>query len=279
MYSINCITLSVAKGRIINMDFIRLVKTEFYKILKSDFYHRFFVIYLIVSIATLSQVRGTKSGFFLTGYEWFCVRQLMGGWVWMPVPFFVAEYMATEFTNNAFVSALMCGYTRKEIFRVKGIICMFGILGLRLTNTIVGTLITTLLNGFGAELNRMTVIYMVKRFTYYLMDGVVTLGVIIFIIAVIIRSKVGTIVLSMISVQLSGSLTAYMGYSFNSIGNTSSKELIYSIIQCTPLYQLDSLLVPEYFRPHQFWQYLLSCSVCLIGTYLITIYKVIVYCL
>lgn len=250
----------------------RLIKSELYKFIKTDFYHRFFVVYLFVSIATLSQVRGTKSGFLLTGYEWFCVRQLMGGWVWIPIPFFVAEYMAAEFSNQGFVSALMCGFTRKEIFCAKGIVYMFAVLELRLTNTIVGTFTTTILNGFGAELNWLTISYMAKRFTYYLMDGVVTLGVITFIVAVIVQSRIGTIVLSVISVQLTGSLTAYLGYSFNSIEHTALKELIYNMIQCTPLYQVDSLLVPEHFRPHPFWQFLLSCSVCLIATYVFTIH-------
>ena len=143
---------------------IRQIKAECYKLIKSEFYHRLFVIYIFVSIAVLSMERGTKMGFYLTGYEWFCVRQLMGSLGWMVFSFFVAEYIAAEFENHAFESALMCGYTRKEIFRAKFIVCMLAFLVLALANAITGTLVTTILNGFGARLNGITIRLESKKF-------------------------------------------------------------------------------------------------------------------
>jgi len=229
------------------------------------------VIYLLVSIAALSQERGTKMGFYLTGYEWFCVRQLMGGWAGIPIPFFVAEYMASEFTNHGFESALMCGFTRKEILRAKFIVCMIGLFGLGLTNTIAGMFVTTLLNGFGAALNGMTIAYMANRFIYYILIFVVCKGGVSFVFAVITKSIIGTIVLKLVIFQLIASTTGRIWYILKDMKNPVWREIVHGIVQFTPLYQIDSLLVPEHFRSHQFWQYLLSCSVCLIGTYLITI--------
>ncbi len=214
----------------------RLIQSECYKLIKSDYYRRFIVIYLFVAIAALSQDRETKMGFLLTGYEWFCVRQMMIGWAGIPLPFFVAEYMAAEFTNHGFESALMCGFTRKELFRAKIMVCLMGLLVLTLINTIAGTIITTVLNGFGATLNGMTIVFMVKRFTYYILAFIITNGVMSFIFAVMTKSKIA-----------------------------------HRVFEFTPLYQLDSLLIPEHFRPHQFWQFLLSCSVCLLVVYLLTI--------
>ena len=249
----------------------RLIKSECYKLINTDFYHRYFVIYLLVSIAALSQERGTKMGFYLTGYEWFCVRQLMGGWAGIPIPFFVAEYIAAEFENHAFESALMCGYTRKEIFRAKFIVCMLAFFVLALANTITGTLVTTILNGFGARLNGMTIRYMAKRFVYYVLSFIVTDGILSIIFAVMTKSKSATIVLELVIYQLIASTTGRIWYILKDMKNPVWKEVVHGIFEITPLYQIDSLLVPEHFRPHQFWQYLLSCGVCLIGTYLITI--------
>ena len=250
---------------------IRQIKAECYKLIKSEFYHRLFVIYIFVSIAVLSMERGTKMGFYLTGYEWFCVRQLMGSLGWMVFSFFVAEYMSSEFTNHGFESALMCGYTRKEIFRVKFIVCMLAFLVLALANAIGGTLVTTILNGFGAQMNGMTIRYMAKRFVYYVLSFIVTDGILSIIFAVMTKSKSATIVLELVIYQLIASTTGRIWYILKDMKNPVWKEAVHGIFEITPLYQIDSLLTPEHFRPHQFWQYLLSCSVCLIGTYLIMI--------
>ncbi len=250
---------------------IRQIKAECYKLIKSEFYHRLFVIYIFVSIAVLSMERGTKMGFYLTGYEWFCVRQLMGSLGWMVFSFFVAEYIAAEFTNHGFESALMCGYTRKEIFRAKFIVCMLAFLVLALANAITGTLVTTILNGFGARLNGMTIRYMAKRFVYYVLSFIVTDGILSIIFAVMTKSKSATIVLELVIYQLIASTTGRIWYILKDMKNPVWREIVHGIFELKPLYQIDSLLTPEHFRPHQFWQYLLSCSVCLIGTYLIMI--------
>ncbi len=251
---------------------IRQIKAECYKLIKSEFYHRLFVIYIFVSIAVLSMERGTKMGFYLTGYEWFCVRQLMGSLGWMVFSFFVAEYIAAEFENHAFESALMCGYTRKEIFRAKFIVCMLAFLVLALANAITGTLVTTILNGFGARLNGITIRYMAKRFVYYVLSFIVTDGILSIIFAVMTKSKSATIVLELVICQLIASTTGRIWYILKDIKNPIWKEIVHKMFEFTPLYQIDSLLVPEHFRPHQFWQYLLSCSVWLVVTYLITLY-------
>ena len=250
----------------------KLIKNECYKLIKSEFYHRLFVIYIFVSIAVLSMERGTKMGFYLTGYEWFCVRQLMGGWAWTLLPFFAAEYMAAEFSNHAFESALMCGFTRKEIFRAKGIVCIAGLFVLELTNTIVGMSVTITLNGFGAALNEMTIAYMAKRFVYYVLATAVSPGIISFICAILTKSRVATIVLEQISLFLIAPTIGRIWYILKDMKNPVWREIVHGIVQLTPLYQIDSLLTPEHFRPHQFWQYLLSCSVCLIATYVFTIH-------
>ena len=241
------------------------------KLIKSEFYRRLILVCFLVSIASLCQDRGTKIGFSLTGFEWFCVRQLMGGWAGIPLPFFVAEYMAAEFTNHSFASALTCGFTRKEIFRAKGVVCIMGLFGLELTNTIAGTMVTTLLNGFGTAVNGMTIAYMTKRFFYYIFLFTVYPGAISYIFAVITKSKVQTIILKLVVMQLIGSTTGRIWYILKDIEDPIFREIVHCIFEMTPLYQIDSLLIPEQYRTHQFWQYLLSCSVCLIGIYFITI--------
>ena len=250
----------------------KLIKNECYKLIKSEFYHRLFVIYIFVSIAVLSMERGTKMGFYLTGYEWFCVRQLMGSLGWMVFSFFVAEYIAAEFENHAFESALMCGYTRKEIFRAKFIVCMLAFLVLALANAITGTLVTTILNGFGARLNGITIRYMAKRFVYYVLSFIVTDGILSIIFAVMTKSKSATIVLELVICQLIASTTGRIWYILKDMKNPVWREIVHGIFEITPLYQVDSLLVPEHFRPHPFWQFLLSCSVCLIATYVFAIH-------
>ena len=251
---------------------IRQIKPECYKLIKSEFYHRLFVIYIFVSIAVLSMERGTKMGFYLTGYEWFCVRQLMGSLGWMVFSFLVAEYIAAEFENHAFESALMCGYTRKEIFRAKFIVCMLAFFVLALANTITGTLVTTILNGFGARLNGMTIRYMAKRFVYYVLSFIVTDGILSIIFAVMTKSKSATIVLELVIYQLIASTTGRIWYILKDMKNPVWREIVHGIFEITPLYQVDSLLVPEHFRSHQFWQFLLSCSVCMIATYVFMIH-------
>ncbi len=250
----------------------KLVKSECYKLIKTEYYHRLFVIYIFVSIAVLSMERGTKMGFYLTGYEWFCVRQLMGSLGWMVFSFLVAEYIAAEFENHAFESALMCGYTRKEIFRAKFIVCMLAFFVLALANTITGTLVTTILNGFGARLNGMTIRYMAKRFVYYVLSFIVTDGILSIIFAVMTRSKSATIVLELVICQLIASTTGRIWYILKNMKNPVWREIVHGIFEITPLYQVDSLLVPEHFRSHQFWQFLLSCSVCMIATYVFMIH-------
>ena len=250
----------------------KLVKSECYKLIKTEYYHRLFVIYIFVSIAVLSMERGTKMGFYLTGYEWFCVRQLMGSLGWMVFSFLVAEYIAAEFENHAFESALMCGYTRKEIFRAKFIVCMLAFLVLALANAITGTLVTTILNGFGARLNGMTIRYMAKRFVYYVLSFIVTDGILSIIFAVMTRSKSATIVLELVICQLIASTTGRIWYILKNMKNPVWREIVHGIFEITPLYQVDSLLVPEHFRSHQFWQFLLSCSVCMIATYVFMIH-------
>lgn len=189
----------------------------------------------------------------------------------MVFSFFVAEYIAAEFENHAFESALMCGYTRKEIFRAKFIVCMLAFLVLALANAITGTLVTTILNGFGAQMNEMTIRYMAKRFVYYVLSFIVTDGILSIIFAVMTKSKSATIVLELVIYQLIASTTGRIWYILKDMKNPVWREIVHGIVQLTPLYQIDSLLTPEHFRPHQFWQFLLSCGVCLIGTYLITI--------
>ena len=190
----------------------------------------------------------------------------------MVFSFFVAEYIAAEFENHAFESALMCGYTRKEIFRAKFIVCMLAFLVLALANAITGTLVTTILNGFGARLNGITIRYMAKRFVYYVLSFIVTDGILSIIFAVMTKSKSATIVLELVICQLIASTTGRIWYILKDIKNPIWKEIVHKMFEFTPLYQIDSLLVPEHFRPHQFWQYLLSCSVWLVVTYLITLY-------
>ena len=195
----------------------------------------------------------------------------MGGWAGIPLPFFVAEYMAVEFTNHAFLSMLMCGYTRKKIFQAKLIVCMMGLFGFTLINTIAGTAVATILNGFGAELNGMTISYMAKRFIYSVLLFTVCQGMFCFLFAVITKRKTATILIRLVGYQLIASTTGRIWYILNDMKNPVWREIVHGIFEITPLYQIDSLLVPDHFKTHQFWQYLLSCSVCLIMTYLLTI--------
>ena len=166
----------------------------------------------------------------------------------------------------------MCGYTRKEIFRAKFIVCMLAFLVLALANTIGGTLVTTILNGFGAQMNGMTIRYMAKRFVYYVLSFIVTDGILSIIFAVMTKSKSATIVLELVICQLIASTTGRIWYILKDMKNPVWREIVHGIFEITPLYQVDSLLVPEHFRPHPFWQFLLSCSVCLIATYVFAIH-------
>jgi hypothetical protein len=100
---------------------------------------------------------------------------------------------------------------------------------------------------------------------------IVTDGILSIIFAVMTKSKSATIVLELVIYQLIASTTGRIWYILKDMKNPVWREIVHGIVQLTPLYQIDSLLTPEHFRPHQFWQFLLSCGVCLIGTYLITI--------
>lgn len=251
----------------------RLIRSECYKLLKSEFYHHLLVVYVLVVFVTLSQVRGTKSAYLLTGYEWFCVRQLMGGWTFMLLSLFVAEYMAADFQNHAFVSTLMCGFTRKEIFRAKGIVCIIGLLGLALTNSIVGLTVTTLLNGFGAEHNANTALLMIKSLIYYLLICIVFIGVITFLAAIFTKNRIGAFGAGYCVCKILGILTANIPYIFEKMKDSLCKTIMDYIVQLTPLYQIDSLMPPYVYKSHPFWLFLLSCSVCFAMAYFISMHR------
>lgn len=249
----------------------RLVKTECYKLIKSESYRRLLVVCILITIASLSQDRGTKMGFFLTGYEWFCVRQLMMGWVIIPLSFFVAEHMAAEFSNHGFVLALICGYTRKEIFRAKAILCVAGVLGLAWTNTAVGLAVTIFLNGFGAKFNVGTAVLMIKSVVYYDLICIVFVGAVSILAAMITKNRIGAFGAGFCVCKILGILTANIPYIIEQMKDSLWKRFIDCLFQLTPLYQIDSLLSPQEYQSHPFWLFLLSCSVCIVMTYLLSL--------
>ena len=247
-----------------------MVTPALYSLIKSDTYRRLSIACFVLGAACLGRDRG--SALAMTGYEWFCSRQLAGGWAMIPLPVFVADYVAAEHTNHAFVLELLCGYTRKEIIGAKGIVCMAGIAGLGLMNTIAGVLVTTLFNGFGAAFHETTVAHMATILIYYILGAIVNVGAVPFLVAVMTESKIGTITLGLCAVQFVGVATAQIPYILDRMKESCWKNIIDNTVQLLPIYQVDSILNPQKYKPHPYWLFFVSCSVCLIIVNRLSIY-------
>lgn len=245
-----------------------LVKSEIYKLSGSELYKRLLVICLIITL-----VGGVVNGAYsMTGYEWFCNRQLTGGWAWIPLTIFISDYVAGDFADGIFSLTLMYGFIRKEVLRAKIIGSVIGLLGLGLMNTIVGTLSTTILNGFGVELNGITIINMIRVTIYYVLACIVNGSSVSFLLAVFTQNRVGTVSLGLITIQLLGSSIKCIVGVLNNMRNVFWKRIVDCIVQLSPVYMVDSIISPQRYKPHPFWLFLVSCSVWLIVTYLLSVY-------
>ncbi len=188
----------------------------------------------------------------------------------MPLSLFVAEYIATDFESHAFTISLLCGATRKKVFGAKVIVCVAGLLSLALTNTVVGLMVTTSLNGFGTDLSNNTMFSMIKSLAYYLFICVVFIGSVTFLAAMLTKNRVVAFGVGYCVCKILGILTANIPYIFENMKDSFCKTITEYVFLLTPLYQIDSLFPPYVYKSHPFWLFLLSCSVCLVMTYLIS---------
>ena len=61
----------------------RLIKSELFQLCKSESYKSLFIICCVTALSPVKQQMMGRTD--VTGYEWFCVDQLMGGMVLIPV--------------------------------------------------------------------------------------------------------------------------------------------------------------------------------------------------
>ena len=88
----------------------RLIKSELFQLCKSESYKSLFIICCVTALSPVKQQMMGRAD--VTGYEWFCVDQLMGGMVLIPVCIFTADYVAAGFSDHAFAMSVCSGFRR-----------------------------------------------------------------------------------------------------------------------------------------------------------------------
>ena len=239
----------------------RLIKTEFFILSKSVLYRRLLVICFLIALNSAGLDKHYTGIVHVTGYEWFCIVQLTGGIVLIPICIFAADYVAGAFANRTCTVGLMCGFTREKIFSAKVIVYLIGLVPFYLMNTIIGTLSRTIQFGFGAELNLSTLVQMLKAFTYYIMTYPIITGMFFFMWAVITQSRVGTIGFGLGTLQIVGSITSYAGYKIGYMEDSIGKKIGEFIFQFNPLYQIHSLMKPHLFKQIPFLMFFISAII------------------
>ena len=241
----------------------RLLKAELFILLKSRTYQC-----LLIACCLFVLKSKEKSYFgvtYETGYEWFCVRQLMGSKFHTLVCIFAADYVASGFSNRTIASGICCGFTRKEVFGAKMIAYMMGLVPLFLVNTAVGTVSRTIKNGFGTNLNSAVLVRMATSYGYHILTWMLVYGMFQFMWAVITKSRTKTIIFSMGTMQIIGSLTARAGEITGKMEDSAAKVIYQSVLKFNPLYQLHTLLRPQVFIRIPFSQFAISAFACFLG--------------
>ena len=146
----------------------RLIKSELFQLCKSESYKSLFIICCVTALSPVKQQMMGRTD--VTGYEWFCVDQLMGGMVLIPVCIFTADYVAAGFSDHAFAMSVCSGFRRGEVFGAKLIVYLAGAMSLFLGNTVTGTVSRSIQYGFGTVLDSIALIQMAKAFGYYIFD-------------------------------------------------------------------------------------------------------------
>ena len=216
--------------------------------LRLESYKRLLAICFLIALSPAKQqLMGIV---YTTGYEWFCVVQLMGGMLVIPVCIFSADYVAAEYSNRSFTSGICCGFTREQILGAKIIVYLVGLMPLFLVNMITGTITRTIQYGFGAELHSTTFARMAIALIYYILTYPLVIGMLFFLCAIVTQKRTATIGFSIGAVQLLGSVTSNIGYR---IGRTKD-----SLFRFNPLYQIHSLIKPQIFKQIPLSQFVIT---------------------
>lgn len=247
-----------------------LINMEFYKLLRLESYKCLFAICFLIALSPAKQqLMGIV---YTTGYEWFCVVQLMGGMLVIPVCFFSADYVASDYSNCTFTSSLCCGLTREQIFGAKVIVYLVGLMPLFLVNTITGTITRTIQYGFGAELHSTTFVRMAIALIYYILTYPLVIGMLFFLCAIVTQNRTATIGFGIGTVQLLGSVTSSIGYRIGMAKDSFGKKIGEWLFQFNPLYQIHSLIKPQIFKQIPLSQFVLSTVVWFLFLFMISMY-------
>lgn len=245
----------------------RLIKAELFILLKSRTYKC-----LLIACCLLVFKAEEKKYFgiaYETGYDWLCVKQLTGGMLPTLVCIFAADYVASGFSRGTITMGIFCGYTRRKVFGAKMIAYIMGLVLLFFVNTAVGTVSSTIKNGFGTNFNRDVLVRIATSCGYYILACMLVVGMYHFMWAVITKSRAKTIIFGMATLQLIGSLTARTGEITGKMEDSTAKVIYQSILKFNPVYQIHTLLRPQTFVRIPFSQFAISASVCvLVITYI-----------
>lgn len=224
----------------------RLIKSELFQLCKSESYKSLFIICCVTALSPVKQQMMGRTD--VTGYEWFCVDQLMGGMVLIPVCIFTADYVAAGFSDHVFAMSVCSGFRRGEGFGAKLIVYLAGVMSLFLGNTVTGTVSRSIQYGFGTVLDSIALIQMAKAFGYYILTYPLIISMSFFFWAVAAKSRIGSIGFGIISVQLLGAVTSKIGFRFP------------LLFQWNPLYQIHSLIKPQTFHQIPFHQFVIASA-------------------
>lgn len=247
----------------------RLIKSEFFQLLKSNFYWRICIANIVLALLAFAFDRTLGSDYELKGLDWFCVRRLRISWLLYIICIYTSEYMAGEFHNHRYNTKLICGFTRRQIYGAKLAVYVSGMLPLLVINTAIGTLVRTICYGFGTDFNENIVIRIAKAELYYVLFCFVV-GAVSVLFAMMTKSRAVAFVLGVCINQWGGSLLANLPYYLKHMGDYVLKKGIDCFAQLMPIYQIDSILVPQEYKPHPIGLFLLSCNIWLVVIYVLS---------
>lgn len=170
----------------------KLMKAEFYKLQKLPSVHMIFLFTLVV---------GVLCGFFpYSGYQVYIIGLVPELFDMVLISVFTAAFLCTEFSQRTFGNAFLCGNSRWNVLLTKLGVYFFGLLVLILLPLFVSTSVATMRNGFGADLDVVTM-EMTEKLFFYLSHQFSMAGFAI-LIAFIIHKPIGTLGISVAGIYL-----------------------------------------------------------------------------
>jgi len=105
---------------------------------------------------------------------------------------FVAVFLCNEFVNRTFGMSLFSGCPRRSVLFSKIIVFLVGLLPVLFAESLSVTVITTIIRGFGVDLNVETWKYLIRTTLLYIL-GNAAMGGFCVILAILIKNIGGTI--------------------------------------------------------------------------------------